>query len=357
MGKKKQKHPEHVNLERYLISYADFITLLFATFVVLYALSQVDIKDFKALEDSIKQAFAAPSIMQGSDSVMPDASNSIISDSGSDSMIAPLMMEYMSQKYEQESMQEIEKAVNELQKTGEIEGVETEKTDQGLIIRFKDDYLFKSGSAELVPGAKNKLDKIGAVIAKRFFLHNMRIEGHTDNQLMKSSIYPSNWELSSSRAGTIIRYFISRFSFMPSIFTAVGFADTRPAADNVSEAGRAKNRRIEIYILKNKFNSLENPQNQITKMSKEDQEKMQNQRIDTINRIQSISDAAKNLTAGDQEAENKAIILNKVYEKEIKRLSNQTNAFDSTTKSKVTGQGIWLKPPASASKIKVFENK
>ena len=71
---RKEKHPEHVNLERYLISYADFITLLFATFVVLYALSQVDIKDFKTLQDSITHAFSAPSLTQGSDSVMPPGS-------------------------------------------------------------------------------------------------------------------------------------------------------------------------------------------------------------------------------------------------------------------------------------------
>jgi Flagellar motor protein len=86
---KKQKHPEHENLERWLISYADFITLLFATFVVLYALSQVDIKDFKALEDSIRQAFSAPSVMQGAEGLMQNSSDSLLDSSQADSMITP----------------------------------------------------------------------------------------------------------------------------------------------------------------------------------------------------------------------------------------------------------------------------
>lgn len=352
---RKKKHPEHVNLERYLISYADFITLLFATFVVLYALSQVDIKDFKTLETSIKQAFDAPSIMQGSDGVMQDSSSSIFEASQADSMIAPLMMEYMSQKYEEQSMQEIEKSLSQAAKTGGMDGVESFKTDRGLVIRFNDDFIFKEGSAELTPGAKLKLDKIGAIIGKKFIIHNMRVEGHTDNQPMKSSIYPSNWELSSARACSIIRYFIARFGFMPSLFSAIGFADTRPIADNNSAVAMARNRRVEILILKNKFNSSETPQNAIMKMSKEEQEQLQNRRIDSINRIESISDAAKKLTYGDQKVEANAIILNQVYDKELKRISKQTQALDTQTRQQITGQGDWLKPPARVNDIRVFK--
>lgn len=351
---KKQKHEEPENLERWMVSYADFVTLLFATFVVLYALSQVDIKDFKALEDSIKQAFSAPSIMQGNEGLMDASSSGIMDSSQADSVITPLMMEYVSQKYEEQSMQEIEKTLNNMEKTGEIDGVETFKTDKGLVIRFNDSYLFQSGSAVLLPDAKNKLDKVGAVIAKKFILHNMRIEGHTDNQPINSKQFPSNWELSSARASTIIRYFIARFSFMPSLFTAVGFAHTRPIADNAGASGQLKNRRVEILILKNKFNSNEQPQNEIMKMSKDQQQEMQKRRMESINRIDSISDAAKKLTKGNKKAEEEAIILNKVYEKEIKRLSKESQALDSETRKKVTGQGDWLKPPAKGQGQKII---
>lgn len=352
---KKHKHPEHINLERWLISYADFITLLFATFVVLYALSQVDIKGFQSLEASMREAFAAPSIIEGSQGVMQDSSGTLFDSSQADSMITPLMMEYMSQKYEDQSMDEIEKEVNQATKTGEIEGVEAIESDRGLIIRFKDDYLFAKGSAALSQSAKIKLDKIGAIIGKRFFLHMMRVEGHTDNQVIKSTLYPSNWELSSSRAGSIVRYFIDRFNFMPSLFTVVGFADTRPLEANTSEQGRSRNRRVEILILKNKFKAQETPMNDIMKMNKDEQEKFQARRIDSINRIQAISDAARKLSNGNKAQEAKTIILNQSYDKEIKRISIQTQALDPNVREKVVGPGNWLKPPAEVDKIKVFK--
>jgi len=342
---RKKKHPEHVNLERYLISYADFITLLFATFVVLYALSQVDINDFKSLQDSMREAFSAPSIMQGSDGVMSNSSDSILEGAQADSVITPLMMEYMSQKYEQQSFDDIEKSVGQMSKSGDLDGVETIQTDRGLIIRFNNDFLFKPGSATLSTDAKHKLDKVGAAIAKKFILHSMRIEGHTDNVKMAASIYPSNWELSSARASSIIRYFIDRFRFLPDLFTAVGFADTRPIADNTSLKGQAQNRRVEILILKNKFKAQESPQDDITKMNKKDQDAMQANRNEIVNKIENMSDAAKELTKDDRAAEKNAIILNQAYEKELDRLSKDTNALDNSTKRKVTGQGGWLKPP------------
>jgi len=350
---KKKKHPEHENLERWLISYADFITLLFATFVVLYALSQVDIKDFKALEDSLREAFAAPSVMQGADGMMQNTSDSLFDTSQADSMVTPLMMEYLSQRYEEESMQDIKKTIDEKVKSGELEGIEAYKSERGLVIRFNDDYLFKSGSADLTPLAQQKLDKVGAIIAKKFILHNMRVEGHTDNQPIHSVVFPSNWELSAARASSLIRYFISRFKFMPSLFTAVGFSDTRPIADNADLKTRAKNRRVEILILKNKFKSQESGVDVITKMSKEDQERMQLNRISTINRIESISEAAKKLTNGDKKAEQNAIILNDVYDRETKRLYRESQVVDQKTRKKMTGSGDWLKPP-SVNEIKAF---
>lgn len=344
---KKPKPPEHENLERWMVSYADFVTLLFATFVVLYALSQVDIKDFKALEESIRQAFSAPSIMQGADGILNEQSQSSLMDtSQGDSMISPLMMEYVSQKYEEKSFQEIEKKIETMVKSGEIDGVEVVMTERGLLIRFNEDYLFEPASATIQASAKIKLDKIGATIARKFILHIIRVEGHTDNSPMRNAQFPSNWELSSARACSILRYLVDRFSFMPSIFSAVGFADTRPISANNSPSGKAKNRRVEILILKNKYSKGENPQNAIMKMSKEEQEKMQTRRMEIISKVDSISDAAKKLAKGNKKAEESAIILNDVYEKEIKRLSEETNAYDPEVKQKVTGQGSWLRPPA-----------
>ena len=99
MGRK-PKPEEHENLERYLVSYSDFITLLFATFVVLYALSQVDISAFSKLEDSLKKAFDAPTMMTGQPGIMDGAGDNLIQDSAANSVISALMMEYLSPKYE-----------------------------------------------------------------------------------------------------------------------------------------------------------------------------------------------------------------------------------------------------------------
>lgn len=344
---KKKKHPEHVNLERYLISYADFITLLFATFVVLYALSQVDVSNLQTLEQSMKQAFAAPSLMSGSDGVMSESSDTLFDSTQGEDMIAPLMLEYMSQKYEQQSFKDIQKAVDEMSKNSEIDGVETEMTDSGLVIRFSEDLLFQPGSAVLLPPAKAKLDKIGVTIGKKFVLHMMRVEGHTDNEPIVSSIYPSNWELSSARASSIIRYFIARFKFLPSLFTAVGYADTRPMVENSSAKGKLKNRRVELLILKNSAKSQEHPQDEIIKMSKKEQDILQANRINTITRVENMSEAAKKLANENKDAEANMIMLNQIYEKEAKRLSREAESRDKASKSRITGQGSWLKPPAA----------
>lgn len=343
---KKKKHPEHINLERWLISYADFITLLFATFVVLYALSQVDFKGFSQLEDSIKKAFEAPSLMEGSQGIMSDASDSIFNTSQGEQMIAPLMMEYMSQKYEEQAMMEIVQNVTQEMKNGDISDVDVYETDRGVVIRLHGNYLFKPGSAELTSQAKVKLQKVGAIIAKKFILHNIRVEGHTDNQPQHTAMYPSNWELSSARSSSIIRFFISEFGFMPSVFTAVGFADTRPLASNKSSSGKATNRRVEILILKNKFKSFESATNDIMKMSKDNQEAMQEKRLAAINRIQAMLKKSTPLTAAEKKDEENAAVLNKIYNKESQRLFRETQALDEKDKNEVSGRGGWLRPPA-----------
>src|SRR5574344_1796269 len=342
MGRKKQSEAR-VNLERWMVSYADFVTLLFATFVVLYALSQSDIKAFTSLEESIKQAFSAPSIMQGSDGVM-NKSDSLFESSQGDSMISPLMMEYVSQKYEEQSIKEIGDTINEESKIGELNGVEAEETEQGLIIRIKNDYLFKPGSAELQPSAKKKLDKIGVIISKKFILHNMRVEGHTDNSPIKSSQYPSNWELSSARSSSVVRYFIQRFNFFPSLFTVIGFADTRPLVKNSSDSNKTKNRRVEIIILRNKFKKQESAVNEIAKMSKPQQEEFQKNRLKIINSINGITN--NDIKQNTKLNKENAVIVNKIYSKETQRINKESNAFDAETRKKLTGEGDWLKPPA-----------
>lgn len=298
---RKPKHPEHENLERWLVSYADFITLLFATFVVLYALAQTDVNDFAKLQESLKYAFSQNALMDGQQSIM-DGSDSMFDQQQANSFIPSLMLEYISPKYEEESFREIEETIEELKKAGELDGITSKMTDKGLLLTFDDKYLFAPASAYLDKGAKKLLDKVGVLICKKFVLHAMRVEGHTDSDPIKSTQYPSNWELSSARASSVVRYLIDRFKFSPSLFSAIGYADTRPLESAISPKDPA-NRRVEILILKNKYKRQFETQNDNTlKLSKSQQEAIQKERQRVIKMVEgdSISPAARKLLEENQ---------------------------------------------------------
>lgn len=293
---RKKKHPEHENLERWLVSYADFITLLFATFVVLYALAQVDASDFAKLEDSLKQAFSQGALFDGQQSIM-NGSDSLFDQQQANSFIPSLMLEYISPKYEEESFKEIDESIQELKEAGELEGITSKITDKGLLLTFDDKYLFAPASAYLDSNAKKLLDKVGVLICKKFVLHAMRIEGHTDSDPIRTVQYPSNWELSAARASSVVRYMIDRFKFSPSLFSAVGYADTRPLENSISPKDPI-NRRVEILILKNKYKRQFDTRNDNTmNLTKSQQEKIQKQRMEVIASVEgdSISPAARKL--------------------------------------------------------------
>ena len=283
MAKKKQE--EHENLERWMVSYADFMTLLFATFVVLYALSQINVNEFKKVEESLKKAFSIQSILDGGSGVM-SSGNSVLDTSAADSMIDSLFMEYISPRYEQESYEKIKKEVEDLVKSGEMNGVSATIDERGLVITITDkNILFQSGSAELSPQAKKLLEKVGKLIVEKFALHLIRVEGHTDS-VPVSGKYPSNWELSSARASSIVRYLIDRFHILPDLMSAVGYADTRPVDTKKDAASLAKNRRVEIVVQRNQNKTLDHYQNTFMKLDKKEQQLRRNEQIKIIREIE-----------------------------------------------------------------------
>lgn len=249
---RKKKHEEHENHERWLVSYADFITLLFATFVVLYALSQVDVAEFTKLEEALKSAFSN-SVMDGSNSIMDANSNSLI-----DGSIAgqpnPLMLEYLSQKYEDTSFREIKDSVDKMKNKNLTATID----ERGLVIKFTDNLInFQPGSAKIEPNGEKILAEIGDLIFSKFQIHFIQVEGHTDSTpTSPSSIYPTNWELSGARASSVVNFFINTKKLSPKMFVAMGFADTIPLKN--SGKNPALNRRVEIVVVKNKNKSLEN---------------------------------------------------------------------------------------------------
>ena len=298
---KKHKHEDHENLERWLVSYGDFITLLFATFVVLYALAQVDATDFAKLEESLKNAFSQNTLLDGQPAVL-DGSDSIFDEQQANSFIPSLMVEYISPKYEEASFKEINEEIQKLTEMGELDGITSKITDKGLLLTFDDKYLFAPASAYLDANARKLLDKVGVLICKKFVLHNMIIEGHTDSDAISSRTYPSNWELSGARACSVVRYLISRFKFSPSLFSAVGYADTRPLETAISPKDPA-NRRVEILILKNKYKNQFGAKNDYTmNLTKAQQDAIQAQRAQIIKSVEgdSISLAARKLLEDNQ---------------------------------------------------------
>ena len=142
---RKKKPEEHENLERWLVSYADFMTLLFATFVVLYALSQLNVNEFKKVEESLRKAFSVQSLLDGGSGVMSQG-ESIVDANAANSVIDSLMMEFISQKYEQESYEQIKKQIDDMNKGGTLSNVSAIIDERGLVIIISDkDVLFKSG--------------------------------------------------------------------------------------------------------------------------------------------------------------------------------------------------------------------
>lgn len=325
---KKKKAEEHENLERWLVSYADFMTLLFATFVVLYALSQIDIDSYENLQKSIREAFAAPSLLEGSDGILSSSSSSILDPTGAtaDSMIPPVL-EYLNAKYEEKAFKEIQKDIEEMTKAGEMEGIEATIEDRGLHITLKNsDLFFRSGEAKLRPSTYDSLQKVSALIKKKFNRHLVRIEGHTDDLPIQSEIYPSNWELSSARACAVARYLISSKNLDSSLISAIGYAENKPLVPNDSQENRKKNRRVEIIILKNQFVRSEPKGAETIKPPSEDEKRIkEKEAIKT-----STSSAVEALLDGVPKDQNVLIIKDSYQEARARALQNlqqKENAF------------------------------
>ena len=344
---KKKPPEEHENLERWLVSYGDFITLLFATFVVLYALAQVDATDYAKLEEALKNAFDSSTMFDAQEMIL-DGSQNIQDTQQANSFIPGLMMEYISPRYEDDAFKEIEESIRKLKNAGELEGISAKMTDKGLLITFDDKYLFAPASAYLSSEAKKLLDKVGVLICKKFVLHSMRVEGHTDSNPMHSAQYPSNWELSSARSSAVVRYMISRFHFMPNLFSAIGFADTRPLEKSRSKLDPI-NRRVEILILKNIYkDEYENTAQNIINIPKSEQDRIQRDREEIINQVEkeALTPEARKMLAENRKKlanKQKSDKLSKKNKQIYINLDNETQQEDKKDLPQIENRVIELK--------------
>lgn len=248
----------HANHERWLVSYADFITLLFAFFVVLYASAQVDHRKIGRLAMAIQAAFqelgvfpanggqvqlpvdqlpleTAPVIEQAKHELEIRRSNppsQDASDSDTDDTDLNVLQNELQQALEKEIA---------------THAVALHRETDGLVISLREFGFFDSGSVAIKPEALPALDRIAAILAQRTC--RLRIEGHTDNVPIHTVQITSNWELSTARATELVRLLIQRHHFPPERLSAAGYAEYHPIASNATPQGRAQNRRVDLVVL------------------------------------------------------------------------------------------------------------
>ncbi|MBM3381033.1 MAG: hypothetical protein FJY29_01150 [Betaproteobacteria bacterium] len=259
---KKQKCPEFENHERWLVAFADMMTLLFALFVVLYAMANLDKSKAKKVEVSIQKAFAN----EFDDETMPEGvprgfdmkkgifrftkgntNREQVTTRTRREMAAIIAAD--SQKLERELSERLygSKDFPEAQKQKpEDRVVFVNRDNDGIRITLLARKFFNLSQATLNPEAKNALD--GVALSIKNIGRQIRVEGHTDN-LPFNMNGMTNWELSSARASAVVRYFIDKHQFNAQTIYAAGFADTKPVAANNSAEDRSMNRRVDIKIL------------------------------------------------------------------------------------------------------------
>jgi len=256
----RKKHPEHVNLERWLVSYADFITLLFAFFVIMYAISQADVSKFKAVSASIKSAFepAGPtSMISGASTGGGTTANPFETIENQSGRVINMPQGKTNTASDPDpDLQNMKEALEEtisleLGSTDISDKVQMNYDSQGLVVRLAAKDFYDTGDTQVRLDMQPILDRIGRVLQQTKRL--IRIEGHTDVSEANSEVYPTDWELSAARAAWAVRYFVKRFNLDPRKIGAAGYSHFRPLSEGDDLKSRAKNRRIEIIILNNTY--------------------------------------------------------------------------------------------------------
>jgi chemotaxis protein MotB len=252
---RKKKPEEHENHERWLVSYADFITLLFAFFVVMYSISSVNEGKYRVLSDSIVAAFDPTReglpIKLSSPLKPPILERDIVSPTYSQSVMQNKYPEVpaMTQASEKDKKnlldiaRQVEKNMADLI---DQDIVNLKKNDLWIEIEIKSSILFDSGSAALGTKARPVLRKVAAILAK--YPNQIQVEGFTDNVPISTVAYPSNWELSAARAASVVHLFANA-GIKPERMSAIGYGQYKPIASNDTAKGRSQNRRINVVLL------------------------------------------------------------------------------------------------------------
>jgi chemotaxis protein MotB len=245
------KHAEHENHERWLVSYADFITLLFAFFVVMFASSQTDKSKAKQVSDAVEKA-----LHEGSSVSMPAAVAKVLGGTvddkgqGNAQMHGPGGAQKAAKEQQPEVMElGISLKMLSTQLADEIKQgkVEVSMTPRGIVVSLKQAAFFPSGTDAVDQNTMPTLEKVAGAL--KAVTNPVRVEGHTDSIPIHSARFRSNWDLSAARSIAIMEVMSGRFEISPQRLSIAGYADTAPVADNGTPEGRARNRRVDLVIL------------------------------------------------------------------------------------------------------------
>jgi chemotaxis protein MotB len=234
MRRKKHDNDEHENLERWLITYSDLITLLLAFFIMMYTFSKQDAQKYQEVSEHLKAIFTGKSVFAGG--------------SGPASGSGVTNISINNNANSEEVKRKLENEVRSMAEWAHPEKkISVFKDERGIVIRIMDKAFFDEGKADLKDRAKSAIDKImPTIISSR---RPVRIEGHTDDVPIRTNEFKSNWELSTRRATEVVRYLVEAHRFPPDRISASGFAEYHPITANDTSENRSLNRRIEIILI------------------------------------------------------------------------------------------------------------
>lgn len=269
------EHEEHVNHEAWVIPYADLLTLLMAMFIALFAISTVDLQKFKKLAEGFSEALNGPSVPSAAVVDMGGSGTQVFADpltsllraavqgatdaaavatdpSGKEAATVTIKnLPGAVQEAETQATDELRQVQDSINAHATLNGfsanLQTKIDDRGLVITVvTDEVVFGSGSADIGGTGSGILGVVSGALAT--IDNKVLVEGHTDDIPISTASYPSNWELSSARAGAVVRYFERSAAIPAGRLEAAGLADTQPIDTNDTEAGRARNRRVEVIV-------------------------------------------------------------------------------------------------------------
>lgn len=241
VNRRRHKKESEGNKERWLITYADMITLLLIFFIVMYTLSKIDAAKFETLAESLAAVFGA---------------GGMVLDSPGPQIIPGTPPEQVQDLVEKAQLDDLKnKLESYIRENGLAARVSVTTEERGIVLSFQDNVLFELGSARLTTRAREILDKVAPILADT--PNYIRVEGHTDNLPINNSRFPSNWELSAARATNVVQELIREHGFAPQKLSATAYGEYRPRVPNTSPENRQLNRRVDMVILRSKFAGIE----------------------------------------------------------------------------------------------------